>query len=157
MTVYLRQLTINDANTSFLWRKDKEVFQYTDQMCGNNLTIEDEKHWIENSLKDKYSVFFAIMVDDAYVGNVFLTDINTKIPYYHIYIGEKTLWNKSIGYKSSLLIIDYAFKTLKLKHLYLYVHKKNLYAQKLYNKLGFSYESPYDDVWDRLILDNKSL
>lgn len=157
MKVSIRKLTIEDANISFLWRKDKEVFQYTDQMNGEDITIEDERQWIKISLEDRNAVYFAIIANNLYVGNIFITDINTKTPYFHIYIGEKTLWNKQIGYKSSSCLMDYAFNTLHLKRLYLYVHKKNIYAKKLYKKLGFYFDSPYDETWDRLVLENKSL
>jgi diamine N-acetyltransferase len=46
-------------------------------------------------MAEKDSRRFAILADDTYVGNIYLTDINDKTAEYHIFIGGKTFGAKA--------------------------------------------------------------
>ena len=64
------------------------------------------------------------MVDDVYVGNIYLTDINGESAEYHIFIGEKDYWGKGIAEEASHQILKYGFKERGLKYIYICMFEK---------------------------------
>ena len=80
----------------------------------------------------------AIIADNVYVGNIYLTEITSTSAVYQIFIGNKNYWGKGIAKKASKLILDYAFTTLNLERVDLRVRNANESAKCLYLKLGFS-------------------
>lgn len=137
MNLIIRPLIENDAYTSVKWRNDKEVFKYTGNTYNNIITIESELEWIRRVIKNTDEYRCAILVNDEYIGNIYLTDINKESAFYHIFIGEKSFWGKGCAYMASKLILDYAFNKLVLRKVYLNVRLENINAVKLYRKLGF--------------------
>lgn len=137
MNIRIRPLIENDAYTSVKWRNDREVFRYTGNTYNNIISLESELEWIRRVIKNSDEYRCAILVDDIYVGNIYLTDITNESAFYHIFIGDKSFWGKGCAYMASKLILDYAFKKLLLSKVYLNVKSENLKAIKLYNRLGF--------------------
>lgn len=137
MTVEIRPLKIEDAYTSVKWRNDPEVFKYTGNIYDHEIAIESELEWIKRVISNPLDYRCAIIADNMYVGNIYLTDIQNGIANYHIFIGEKDYWGKGIAKKASRLIIDYGFNTLGLNQINLSVRKANKSALNLYKSLGF--------------------
>lgn len=137
MDVQIRRLEIKDAYTSVAWRNDKTVFKYTGNTYAHEVTIESELKWIKKVLDNNNEYRCAIIADGVYVGNIYLTDITETSAAYHIFIGEKEYWGKGIGRKASIIILNYAFKDLKVWKVTLNVNAKNVSAIRLYEKLGF--------------------
>ncbi|MEN9919885.1 MAG: Spermidine N(1)-acetyltransferase [Bacteroidota bacterium] len=137
MKVQIRPLESHDAYISYKWRNDKDVFKYTGTTYDNEITLDMELEWIQRVINNKNEYRCAILVDDVYVGNIYLTDIESSSAIYHIFIGDKNYYKKGIAYKASKLIIDYAKEELKLSIIYLTVRQENLAAINLYKKLGF--------------------
>ena len=137
MQVTIRPLQEQDAFTSVQWRNDPEVFKYTGNTYDHEITIESELGWIRRVISNPNDYRCAILVDDKYVGNIYLTDICERSATYHIFIGDKNYWGKGIAREASRLIIDYGFRILKLDKIVLEVKKKNDRAFKLYKSLGF--------------------
>lgn len=137
MTVEIRPLKIEDAYTSVKWRNDPEVFKYTGNIYDHEITIESELEWIKRVISNPLDYRCAIIADNIYVGNIYLTDIQDGIANYHIFIGEKDYWGKGIAKKASRLIIDYGFNTLGLNQINLSVRKANIAAKCLYKSLAF--------------------
>lgn len=135
--VLIRPLTIEDAETSFRWRNNPEIWEYTGNKPSREITPEIEKDWLQNSLCDKTAARFAIMVDDTYVGNIQLTDINNETAQYHIFIGEKDYWGKGIAKLATSQILRYANNCLRLNKVFLKVNPLNISAIKLYCNCGF--------------------
>ena len=140
--VTIRPLQVQDASTSYKWRNDPEIWQYTGSKPNKVITEQIEQKWIEDTLNDKTKKRFAIEVDNIYVGNIQLTNINHESAEYHIFIGQKEYWNKGIAKLASAQIIKYAKEVLELKEIYLYVNSLNIYAIKAYKALGFKVISP---------------
>lgn len=154
MEVAIRPLREEDAYTSVKWRNDPEVFKFTGNTYKNEIKIENELEWIHKVVANPNDYRCAILADGVYVGNIYLTDIDGKAANYHIFIGNKEYWGKGVAKKASLLILDYAFNTLKLETVKLKVRKENTSAFMLYKKLGFEVENE-ENVWISMVRINK--
>ncbi len=139
MKVIIRPLVINDAEISYVWRNDPEVWRYTGAKPEKLITQEIEKAWLSDVLLRDNEKRFAICIGEyeEYIGNIQLTDIDERTGQYHIFIGNKNYWGKGIATIATGLILKYAFDVLKLKEVYLIVKKENLAAIKTYVKCGF--------------------
>ena len=137
MQVTIRPLEEQDAYTSDQWRNDPEVFKYTGNTYDHEITIDSELGWIRKVIANPNDYRCAIIADDVYVGNIYLTDIDEETAEYHIFLGNKDYWGKGVAKQASCLLLDYAFSVLNLKSVHLSVKKENNAAFKLYNKLGF--------------------
>lgn len=137
--IHLRLLRIEDAETSYKWRNNSEIWKYTPFNPKGPITPEIEREWLTNTLNRKDQRRFAICVqpDDKYVGNVQLLDINEVDAEFHLFIGESDYWGMGIGGKATMLTLDYAFHILNLSRVRLTVDKHNLAAIKVYRKQGF--------------------
>lgn len=137
MKVKIRHLEENDAYTSVVWRNIPEIWLHTGSAPDRKITIKDELEWIRKAIADPTSQRFAILADEVYVGNIYLTGISNNKGEYHIFIGEREYWGKGIARKASEEIIRYAKDVLKLKEILLSVKEANVPAVKLYKNLGF--------------------
>lgn len=137
MNVRIRPLRESDANISYLWRNDPEIWKYTGSSIDREITLEDELSWIRKVLKDDTCRRFAIIADEVYVGNIYLTNIQHGEAEYHIFLGNKKYMGKGIAKEASNLIIGYARDELKLKSVILEVRPENTRAVQLYLFLGF--------------------
>ena len=138
MTVSIRPLIENDAYTSYRWRNDSEVFKYTGNIYSEEITLESELAWIRRVIKNENEYRCAIIADNCYVGNIYLTNIDDEKAEYHIFIGDKSYWGKGVAKKASIEIIRYGFEYLNLKKKVLEVRQQNKNAIRLYEKLGFT-------------------
>lgn len=157
MQVSIRPLQEQDAYTSVKWRNDPEVFKYTGNTYDHEILLETELEWIRkvianNNAGKEYRC--AILADNEYVGNIYLTDIEGTSAHYHIFLGNKDYWGKGIAKKASILILDYAFRNFDLNEVKLRVQKANVSAYNLYKKLGFV-ETEYKDNWVSMVLSKK--
>ena len=155
MNVIIRPLIEEDAYTSVKWRNDVEVFKYTGNTYNSLITLDSELEWIKRIMQNSDEYRCAILVDDIYVGNIYLTDITNESAFYHIFIGDKRYWGKGVAYHASKLILDYAFKELKLSKVYLDVRTKNIKAIKLYKRLGFKIVESHD-VFNLMLINNET-
>lgn len=154
MNVTIRPLQEQDAYTSVKWRNDPEVFKYTGNTYKNEITLETELNWIRKVMANKNEYRCAILADDIYVGNIYLTDITRESAHYHIFIGNKDYWGKGVAKKASEQILNYAFHVLKLQTVCLRVKKQNEIAFHLYKKLGFAGKKK-DDDWIEMEIESK--
>lgn len=145
MIVSIRPLQEKDAYTSVKWRNDPEVFKYTGNTYKNEILLETELNWIRKVMSNANEYRCAIMADDVYVGNIYLTDITKDSAHYHIFIGNKDFWGKGVAKEASKQVLNHAFDVLKLKKVCLRVKKQNDSAYHLYKKLGFVEKNVEDD------------
>jgi len=154
--VLIRPLIIEDANISWRWRNDKEIWKHTGNRPDIEITQEIESKWIANVIKQITSRRFAIIVDGIYVGNIQLTDLTDNAGQYHIFIGEKEYWGKGVAKSATYQILYFAKEVLKLKQVFLFVKKTNIAAQKVYEKSGFLNVSSSEDDF-KMVCDLPSL
>lgn len=139
MKVLLRELQEKDAEISWKWRNDPEVWKLTGRKWNNYVTHEIEKEWIRKVKDENDSIRFAICVDEEneYVGNVQLTNIEGGTAVFHIFIGNKNFWGKGIGKEDTKLLIEHAKSLKELKKISLLVKVDNKAAFKIYENIGF--------------------
>jgi ribosomal-protein-alanine N-acetyltransferase len=138
-TIYLRELTENDANDAYCkWLNDPVVNKYLET---RKATIEDLRKYIHLKKESPNCVFFGIFLkeNDKHIGNVKLEpiDFERKTSYFGILIGEKEQWGKGIGTEATRLAVEYAFNVLHLKEVKLGVIAENKAAIRTYKKVGF--------------------
>ena len=121
MEVVIRPLEIEDAYTSVKWRNDPEVFKYTGNIYDHEITLQDELSWIKRVTQAADEYRCAILADEQYVGNIYLTDIHEGTAVYHIFLGEKSVWGKGVAKQASRLILKHAFDVLGLDSVKLHV------------------------------------
>lgn len=137
MNIRLRPLEDSDAYISVNWRNDPEIWKLTGNKPDMLISVENEISWIQRVKNNKCELRLAIIFNEKYIGNIYLTDISYFAGQYHIFIGEKQNWGRNIAYKASIQLISYAKSTLGLKQIYLFVRHEHFKAIKLYTRLGF--------------------
>lgn len=143
--ILIRPLKVEDANTSYQWRNDSEIWKYTGSKPNRIITADIEKDWLSEVLQRENEKRFAITADDIYIGNIQLTNITKDQAEYHIFIGDKNYWGKGIAQLATYQILHYAKEELKLKDVYLSVRKENANAINTYFKSSFEKTEEIDD------------
>jgi diamine N-acetyltransferase len=138
-SVYLRSLKLVDAKTSYLWRNNPLIWQFTRFKPVKPISESMETEWLKKALSNTKEYRFAICLksNGQYLGNVQLIDVKSKNAELHLFIGNPSFWGKGIGRQATALILNYGFTYLGLDSIRLDVHKDNYPAIALYNKLGF--------------------
>ena len=153
MTIELRPLRPDDAAISIAWRNDPLVWTYTTAAGRGPVTEATERAWIEQVIRHPHERRCAILVDGAYVGNVYLTDIEGGSAQFHIFIGDRQAWGRGIGRRVTALILDLGWCDLDLDSIYLLVHRDNAAAGAMYRKLGFVAVAS-EGAFDRMVIAN---
>lgn len=158
MRVNLIPLEESHALTSWKWRNNPAIWKYTLNKPDREITLEDEQKWIQQVLKNEQDKRFAIVCDEIYVGNIYLTGINNGESFYGIFIGEEAFMGKGIAQEATKILLDYAKNVLGLKRIKLRVNRYNVAALALYKKLGWSEQSVSEDIveMELLLTDNPS-
>lgn len=146
-SVYLRSLKLVDAKTSYLWRNNPLIWQFTRFKPVKPISESMETEWLKKALSNTKEYRFAICLksNSQYLGNVHLIDVRSKSAEFHLFIGEPSFWGKGIGRQATALILNYGFTYLGLDSIRLDVHKDNYPAIALYKKLGFFVNSVEND------------
>jgi ribosomal-protein-alanine N-acetyltransferase len=142
--VILKPLTESFCTQKYLsWLNDPEVYKYLSS--GGDFTMDQLVNFVRG--KSFENIFFwAIIVkeNDSHIGNIKIDKIDKKDLHgeYGIMIGDKSVWGKGYAAEVSKIVIDYCFNIFGLKEIRLGVHKQNISAIKLYQKLGFVISPP---------------
>jgi RimJ/RimL family protein N-acetyltransferase len=138
-SIYLRPLNLEDAETSYCWRNNPEIWKFTQFKPNKHITVEIETEWLKSVLQNKNEHRFAICLKETgqYLGNVQLVSVKRKKAAFHIFIGETSFWGKGIGNKATMFLLEHGFINLKLDFITLLVHKDNSFAQSVYKRMGF--------------------
>lgn len=138
--IFLRPLVLEDAETSFHWRNDPEIWKYTKFNSSGKITLEMEQQWLSATLEQEDQKRYAICLKDtgAYIGNIQLLEIDGEKAIFHLFIGEVSCWGKGIGKEATRLLLDYAFFDLGLERVELEVNQDNIAAIRIYTSWGFA-------------------
>ncbi|MCA6478110.1 MAG: GNAT family N-acetyltransferase [Chitinophagaceae bacterium] len=141
----LKPLSKSFCNQKYLsWLNDPEVYKYLSS--GGDFTMKQLVNFVrEKSFEDIF--FWAIIVkeNNNHIGNIKIDKIDKNDLHgeYGIMIGDKSVWGMGYAAEVSKIVIDFCFNVVGLKEIRLGVHKENIPAIKLYQKLGFSIVSPH--------------
>ncbi len=115
---------------------------------GTEGPVSDYEHsrWYQRLMEDPhrrtYVIGDGVGESPTPVGLIGLNSLNLRCnsAEYWIYIGEANSRRRGLAREATRLILDYAFNTLALHRIYLYVMENNLPALSLYRNLGFTQE-----------------
>lgn len=137
--VILRPIKLSDTPRFVEWLADSKVNQYTTR---KRITLKEEKKWIKSLARKKDEIHWAIDTkDNIHIGSVGLEiRRQDKKADFDILIGDKSYWGKGYGFDVACLVMNYAFRKLRLHRVYLNVYSYNKRAIGLYKNLGFKVE-----------------
>lgn len=137
--ILLRKFRESDIDLKIKWINDKSNNKYLHYDIP--LNKKDTTIWFKNK-DDSKRLDLMIEYEKRPVGIVGLLNISkrdSKAEFY-ITVGDSQYKNRSIGFLSSVALLEYAFTKLYLNKVYLNVDADNVVAIKLYRKLGFKEE-----------------
>jgi RimJ/RimL family protein N-acetyltransferase len=145
--IYLRELTKGDLKSLVKFRNKKSIWEFIRPKNKSfNTSLKDEKKWFAKANK-KNRLNLAIIYNQEYVGNIYFTNIKKSSAEFHIFIGKKSLWGKSIGYRATCIAISIFKNNYNAKKIYLHVTYNNIRAIELYKKCNFSIEKKLNDKY----------
>lgn len=133
MNVQIRPLNIEDAYTSVKWRNNPDVWKLTGSRPDREVAIEMELEWIKNVLKRDDQKRYAILADNKYIGNIYLTDIVSGEAELHSFIGETNYWGQGIA----AMAIKVLMGQCQLSKIYALIRPDNEASIKMIKKCGF--------------------
>ncbi len=142
IVITLREQIKIDNLVSYKWRNDPKVWKNTlginKYLKFKKITYQDELQWFKKTKKDKGRKNLSILADGKkLIGYIYFTNIKKSYAQFHIVIGNKNFWNKGLGYRATILSLNFARYNYDLKNIYLFVKKNNIPALKIYKKIGF--------------------
>lgn len=143
--VSLIPFTRDHVEKTYVWVTNTD-FQRLFLMRGHP-TWEGHKAYFNRVLADPSQCVFAIVHDDAHVGNCGLKNIVLeKEGELWLYIGEASMRGKNIGRFAAKLLLHYGFDVLKLEMIYVHFADFNVAACHLYEQIGFKQVSLKEDT-----------
>ena len=138
-------LPIDNVDIDLLqkWQNDINI-KYP--LMGFRFPIQKQsiKSWLEEIRIDngKTKVVYGIFDDKNPLGMIALQNIDyiNSNANYGIYLGNKTSFNKGIGFEATMILLDFAFNGMGLHRIGLEVLSSNKNAINLYKKIGFILE-----------------
>lgn len=136
----IRDTIFDDLMAFYEWERDPAVTEF--------FSIEERQSREELSrkyfadLSDPGARQFTILSKNGkYIGRIVLADIieGWKGEIWRIYIADPALRGKGLGTEAMRCMMDYCFRELRLRRLYLDFYTGNP-AEYMYRKLGFSEE-----------------
>ena len=136
--MFLKKMQEEDLQQVLKWRNSERVRK---AMFNDKIILwEDHKKWFAHC-KDRMDIQnFVFCLDDNNVGVVNITDIDfvNKTCSWSIYRG--VIGVTGLGLKMGQYTIEYIFRELKLRKIYVDVRGDNLVSKNFHEKLGFEIE-----------------
>ena len=149
--VLLREIDLNrDDLTAYLgWLRDVENNSFISS-ARENFQMSELQTFVSEKNESAQSLLFGIFYGEAeeMVGTVKLEPINVaaQTAWLGIMIGEPRARGIGVGFKSLVLLTDFAYKHLGLRKIYLGVDPLNEPAIALYKKVGFMHSDEIKNV-----------
>ena len=137
--VVLRPVRLDDAPRFVAWFNNPSVNRY---LHIRKLTLPEEKQWVKTRKKERPQTTFAIDTSEGiHVGRTSLIlDKRNNNASFGIMIGEPRYWGRGLGSETVQLMLDLAFRKMKLHRVELKVYSYNPRARKVYIRAGFCNE-----------------
>ncbi len=156
--VILRAKEASDANNDYNWQIDAEL-SALDAMVPYTLSFREFYREYIDVLKHPHPnrITFAVdTYDGKHIGNCVYYNIDeanheTEIG---IMIGNRDYWSKGYGADTISTLIDYIFRHLKFKRVYLKTLETNIRAQTCFQKCGLvPYGNKEQEGYKFLLMD----
>jgi len=113
-------------------------------------TLAGATEFFDELLKDRDVFTFGIEADGKLIGDLGLFHVNrvNGSAELGIGIGDKAYWGNGYGREAIALLVDYGFRLLNLRRIWLEVHANNDRAMACYRSCGFAEEGRLrEHVW----------
>lgn len=136
--VTLRGVTRADLPLLLTYFNDPEV----DLAAGDlpsPVSMERVEKWYERLVEQQPMRRFAIEAEGRFIGTCLLQDIDEMSGHAElgIMIGAKDCWGRGYGREAIQLLLDYAFRLVNLRRVWLRTHAGNERAIRAYRAVGF--------------------
>lgn len=152
--IYLRPITIEDTDNVLRWRNDQKIVE--NFIYRKPISKEEHLNWLHNKVEAGQVIQFIIcdLSTDKPLGSIYLQNFNEESRQAEegIFLGEEEAYGRGIGTEAAKLMLEYAFKTLKLHKLTARVLSYNQGSRRMHEKAGYQQESY---LKDELFLDGK--
>lgn len=137
--LYLRALESADATPDYCrWLNDPEVNRF---LATKAATIEELRQYILSKNSKSDTLFCGIFVTESntQIGTIKLEyiDWEKRTADIALMIGDKRYWGQGMAAEAMRILIEYAFRELRLLEVTLGVLVQNEAAVRVYRKLGF--------------------
>ena len=154
--VYLLPLKMKNVTKEYLsWLNDSNTNKY---LKTKRETMSGLRKYVKERI-DRPGIFFAGIFDkqtDQHIGNVQIEiDLVKKRGALGILIGESDYRGRGIGTEVTGLVVQHAFRELKLNEVWLSVEADNLAGRRAYEKVGFK-SVGYDEKTSRVTMSIKN-
>jgi RimJ/RimL family protein N-acetyltransferase len=138
--VILRVPKLSDAPACVRWFNDPVINQYLGRQV--KMTLKDEREYLKKMRREKNNYNYSVINESGkHIGMAgFKLFSNDKRVTFGITIGETNEWGKGYAQEITKLLINFAFRNLKINRFELGVFKPNKVAVHIYKKLGFKTE-----------------
>ena len=129
---------INEKHSSSIieWRND--ISNYSLMTNQTKLNNKLQQQFLEKyNMLDRLDFILIHISSKKHLGSFSLTGISTNMPKIGKLLGDKNYRGKGLGYKSTKLLLFFAFNYLKFNNLYAKTRKDNTSNINLNKKLGF--------------------
>jgi ribosomal-protein-alanine N-acetyltransferase len=144
--ILLRKIKLSDAKTTYEYFKDPDITKWLLFRPTKKFSLQHQEDFIKKSLekiKQKKIYLFGISLLDSknIIGIISIEKINWNALHGQIgYWLAKEHWGKGLTPKAVKLILEFAFKKIKLHRVYGAVFEENLKSQRVLEKSGFTKE-----------------
>ena len=142
--ITLRLLTADDLSLTLSWRNRDEIrrwFKHNDM-----LTIDQHQKWFDKHQSDNDAYMFIVERSEggAPVGQVSIYNIDCEAGEAEVgrFIAAPGESGKGLIRAAILTLVDFGFRELALKRVFLEVYRGNLRAIRLYESVGFNEIEP---------------
>ena len=137
--IYLAPISKDDLEIMFEWINNKELVHFNNPY--RPIVFESHIRWYESIIQNRDVVIFAIKLKSSnkLIGTCQLVDIDllSQIAELQIRVGEQEEQSKGYGTEAIKLLLEFGWRDLNLRKIYLYVFFDNKRAISVYKKLGF--------------------
>ena len=139
----LRAVRCDDLKTYWGFRQDVEIVLLSDEVPPRPRTFEEiEAAWEDHQRNSGDSPWFAIEADGKFIGQCLLYNFHrtNRSCELGITIGDREYWSRGYGREVVGLLLDYAFRLLNMRRVWLTTNSANERAIRSYAACGFREE-----------------
>ena len=142
-SVTLRRVEPEDHAAVLRWQNDPEIFPRMDYE--RPFSLDDVRISEEKAAAKHYP--FIVEVEGQAIGRIglFNASMRNRTASLYLFIGERSFWGRGLAKDALRALLTYAFDTLNLSLVQLYMLGDNDRAGRLYKSIGFIEEARLRD------------